>query len=228
MNSLATQISQSRLADRIFDEAQLAAILGGSDARRYALVNRALKDGSLIRLKRATYMMGQQSRKEAIHPYAAAQALVPGSYISFETALAFHGWIPEAVYTTASVTPGRKTLHYQTPTLGKFSFHPLATQEYQFLTGVNREQFGKLTAFVAEPLRALMDLVVFRKQHWSGLGWLIGGMRIDEELMSTLKRKDFSSLRSVYKHKAAKDFLRAFEDAVLGSESGPARSSDDD
>lgn len=228
MNPLATQISQSTLADRIFDETQLAAILGGSDARRYALVNRALKDGSLIRLKRATYMMGQQSRKESIHPFAAAQALVPGSYISFETALAYHGWIPEAVYTTASVTPGRKTLTYQTPNLGKFTFHPLATQDYQFLTCVNREQFGKLTAFVAKPLRALMDLIVFRKEHWSGLDWLTGGMRIDEELMSTLKRKDFSSLRSVYKHKAAKDFLRAFEDAVLVSESGLARSSDDD
>src|SRR3546814_19746408 len=78
------------------------------------------------------------------------------------------GWIPEAVFTTASVTPGRKTLHFDTPDFGAFSFHPLAIADYRFLIGVDRVQMGKLTAFVAQPLRALMDLVALRKEQWSG------------------------------------------------------------
>ncbi|GBH28827.1 type IV toxin-antitoxin system AbiEi family antitoxin domain-containing protein [Sphingobium xenophagum] len=215
MNALAEQIPRSNLAERIFNEGQLRELLGGSDARRYALVNRALKDGSLIRLKRATYMLGQRGRSEAIHPFAVAQALLPGSYISFETALAHHGWIPEAVFATASVSPNRKTIIYDTPSLGQFSFHPLALKEYQFLTSVDREKFGKLAAFVAQPLRALMDLVALRKERWSGLDWLTTGMRIDEDRLLSLKRKDFSALRPVYKHKAANHFLHSLEDAIL-------------
>jgi len=214
MNALADQVTQSSLADRIFNEDQLRELLGGSDARRYALVHRALKDGSLIRLKRATYLLGRRTSNDAIHPFAAAQALLPGSYISFETALAYHGWIPEAVFATASVSPGRKTITYDTPSLGQFSFHPLALREYQFLTSVDREKLGKLTAFVAQPLRALMDLVALRKEHWSGLGWLTTGMRIDEDQLRSLRRKDFSALRPVYKHKAANAFLHSLEDAI--------------
>ncbi|MCJ8159129.1 hypothetical protein [Sphingomonas sp. LaA6.9] len=215
MNSLSKQVSGSKLAERIFNEGQLRELLGGSDARRHALVHRALKDGSLIRLKRATYMLGQRTSNEAIHPFVAAQALLPGSYISFETALAYHGWIPEAVFTTASVSPSRKTITYDTPSLGQFSFHPLALKEYQFLTDVDREKFGNLAAFVAQPLRALMDLVALRKERWSGLDWLITGMRIDEDRLLSLKRKDFSALRPVYKHKAANHFLQSLEGAVL-------------
>jgi len=215
MITLAEQVEKSGLADRIFSEGQLRELLGGSDARRYALVHRALKNGSLIRLKRATYMLGRRTSSDAIHPFAAAQALLPGSYISFETALAHHGWIPEAVFTTASVSPGRKTIAYDTPSLGQFSFHPLALREYQFLTSVDREKFGKLAAFVAQPLRALIDLVALRKERWSGLDWLTTGMRIDEDRLLSLRRKDFSALRPVYKHKAANDFLHSLEGAIL-------------
>ena len=195
MSALSEQMMGSNLAERVFNERQLRELLGDSDARRYALVNRALKDGSLIRLKRATYMLGQSSRSEAVHPFAVAQAFLPGSYISFETALAYHGWIPEAVFATASVSPGRKTITYDTPSLGQFSFHPLALREYQFLTNVDRVKFSKLAAFVAQPLRALIDLVALRKEHWSGLDWLTTGMRIDEDPLLSLKRKDFSALR---------------------------------
>ncbi|SFG38994.1 Transcriptional regulator, AbiEi antitoxin, Type IV TA system [Novosphingobium sp. CF614] len=215
MITLAEQVEESGLADRIFSEGQLRELLGGSDARRYALVHRALKNGSLIRLKRATYMLGRRTSNDAVHPFAVAQALLPGSYISFETALAYHGWIPEAVFTTASVSPGRKTITHDTPSFGQFSFHPLALQEYQFLTSVGREKLGKLTAFVAQPLRALIDLVALRKEHWSGLDWLTIGMRIDKDRLRSLGRKDFAALRPVYKHKAANAFLHSLEDAIL-------------
>jgi hypothetical protein len=216
MKSLVDLVVEAKLADRIFNERQLGQILGGSDARRYGLVNRALKDGALIRLKRGAYVLEKRYRSEAIHPFVVTQIFSPGSYISLETALAYHGWIPEAVYTTASVTPGRKTIIDETPNFGRFAFHPLAIYEYQFLTSMRREKFGALTAFIAEPLRALMDLVALRKQNWSGLDWLTEGMRIDEDEFLSLTQQDFSALKSVYKHKAANEFLHSFEVAVLG------------
>src|SRR3546814_18098502 len=97
MSALAHQLSTTGIANRVFSERQLGEFLGGSDARRYGVVNRALRDGSLIRLKRGAYVLGQRYRRNSIHPFAIAQGLVAGSYISFESALASHGWIPEAV-----------------------------------------------------------------------------------------------------------------------------------
>ncbi|HEY1212243.1 MAG TPA: hypothetical protein VGE93_01300 [Bryobacteraceae bacterium] len=215
MNPLEQQVSQAGLGARIFSERQVGDLLGGSAARRYGMINRALKDGSLVRLKRGTYALGRRYRREPIHPFAVAQALVPGSYVSFETALAYHGWIPEAVFVTASVTPGRKTMHFDVSDFGTFDFHPLALENYRFLTGVDRAVFGQLTALVAQPLRALMDLVAHRKVHWTGLEWVTEGLRIDESMLLQLKPKDFVALRPVYKHKAMNRFLNALESSVM-------------
>lgn len=221
MSSLAQQVTAAGLADHILSERQIGDLLGGGDARRYGLVNRALKDGSLLRVKRGTYLLAKRYRSETVHPFAIAQGLVPGSYVSFESALAHHGWIPEAVFATASVAIGRKTRRFETPDFGAFSFHPLAIADYRFLTAVDRVQMGKLTAFVAQPLRALLDLIALRKEQWTGLDWLTHGMRIDEEMLLGLRRKDFAKLKSVYKHKAVNGFLASLESAVMAAR-GPS------
>ena len=56
MSTLADQVAYSNLIERIFSKDQLGSLPGGSHARRYALMKRARKDGSLIRPKRATYI----------------------------------------------------------------------------------------------------------------------------------------------------------------------------
>lgn len=219
MSTLVEQVLAAGLGNSIFTERQLSEILGGGDARRYGLVNRALKDGTLLRLKRGLYYLNSSHTGDSIHPFAIAQALNPGSYISFETALAFHHWIPEAVFTTASVTPRRKSLVRDHESLGRFSFHPLALNDYQFLAAVSRMKLGLHTTLIASPLRALMDLVALRKESWSGLDWIEHGLRIDESHLATLRRKDFAALLPTYKHKAANEFLAHFEKAVFSRRS---------
>jgi hypothetical protein len=224
MASLVTKIIEAGYGNRPFTERQLASILLVSNAARYGLVNRALQDGSLLRIKRGLYVLGTTWSKRGlenpeVHPFAIAQALKPGSYISFETALAYHGWIPEAVYLTASVTPDRKTLKYETPKWGSFEFSPLATNKYQFLVSVNRIKFGKSTALVSTPLRALMDLVESRKIAWQGLNWITHGLRIDTGHLQTLSAADFDELEPVYKHKSARDFLANLRLVLLALES---------
>ena len=49
MSALTSALSDGKLAGRVFDERQLGEAIDGGAARRYALVNRALKDGSLVR-----------------------------------------------------------------------------------------------------------------------------------------------------------------------------------
>jgi hypothetical protein len=228
MTALAKKILAAGLSSRIFDERHIAELVGGSAARRYGLVNRAIKEGALIRVKRGTYVLSAQYRADPIHPFAVAQSVLPGSYISFKTALSYHGWIPETVFTTASVSPGRKTQEYQTDTFGAFAFHPLAIHDYRLLTGVDRVALGKLTALVAQPLRAILDLVALRKQRWQGLDWLTSGMRIDEAKLFALKRADFATLKPVYKHKAVNTFLEQLEVALMSGKTSRQRSAKHD
>src|SRR3546814_1864485 len=103
--------------------------------------------------------------------------------------------------------------------MGRFSYHPLAIQKYQFLVAVERLKLGVLTAFVATPLRALLDLVALRKSGWTDLGWLTSGLRIDEYHLLSLEDREFAMLRGVYKHKTVNDFLRSLELGVSAGRS---------
>ena len=120
MHTVTKEIIDQGLADRIIRISQLSRVVGGSEGRRYGLVNRAVKSGELLRLQRGLYMLADRYRTQGNHPFALAQALSPGSYISFETALSYHGWIPEKVYITASVVPGRKSRRYENEKFGSY------------------------------------------------------------------------------------------------------------
>jgi hypothetical protein len=209
MQTLTQQVIEHGLANRLLSDAQLARLFGGSPQRRHNLVNRAMKAGELVRLRRGSYVLDSRFRSYPAHPFTLAQAFMPGSYVSFETALAFHGWIPEAVRTTASVTPGRKSMAYEHPRFGSFSFHPLAILPGYFLELVERLQITGQTMLVAEPLRALMDLVCLRKVEWQGIGWLVEGLRVDYEHLRTVNGAEIKALDAVYRHKRVKSFLHA-------------------
>lgn len=222
MSTLVKAVESAGYADRVISDKQLARIVGGEPARRYGLVNRALKDGSLARIKRGLYVLGGQQQR-ALHPFVIAQALQSGSYVSLESALSYHAWIPEAVYTTASITPERKSFDRDTDQFGHFSFHTIATERFWFYAAVDRIQFGTSAALVAQPLRALMDLVAFRKVEWQGLDWLADGLRIDESCLAALRNQDFSALRHVYKHRRARAFLSALEAETIAPKSAQSR-----
>ena len=207
MKSLTEKIMESDQVNRVFSDAQLSRMLGGSDARRYGLVNSALKVGELHRVKRGLYALDNRYRDYPLHPFALAQVMVPGSYVSLETALAYHGWIPEAVFTTASILPGRKSKNYDHEKLGSFSFQPLAIHKGYFLELVLREQVNQQAILIAKPVRALMDLICLRKKEWQGMDWLTEGMRIDYEYLKMINGADIRSLKLVYKQNRIRKFL---------------------
>lgn len=207
MNTLTNKIIEHGLVNRILKVSQLKRLVRGSAQRRHSLVNRAIKAGELLRVQRGLYMLNECFRDYPCHPFVLAQAIEPGSYISFETALAYHGWIPEAVFTTASVVSHRKSRHFEYAKMGIFSFRPLAVQREYFLELVNRHQINGQTMLVAKPCRALMDLVCSRKLTWEGMDWLLEGLRIDLELLSTITANDIKLLELIYKHKRVKSYL---------------------
>lgn len=198
----------------LLSDTQLARVVEGTAQRRHNLVNRAVKAGELHRLRRGLYLLTKPYRAYDCHPFALAQRLVPGSYVSLETALSHHGWIPEAVYVTASISPGTKTSDFEDDLMGRFSFRPLATQRGYFLELVARHKLDRQTVLVAEPLRALMDLVCLRKLEWQGLEWFEQSMRIEQEQLRTITGAQLQTLKLVYKQKRMQHFLNKMETAL--------------
>lgn len=207
MQTVTKKLINYGLSDRIIRVEQLNRLIDGSDSRRHGLVNRALKNDELLRLQRGMYVLADHYRQQSIHPFALAQGFAPGSYVSFETALSYHGWIPEKVFTTASVVPGRKSRKYDNALLGNFTFTPLATEKGCFLELVARHQIDGQTVLIAAPCRALMDLVCLRKVEWEGMGWILEGLRIDPELLGSISINDLETLKLVYKNQRVKSFL---------------------
>lgn len=147
------------------------------------------------------YLLAPRLQTKVPHPFVLAQALQPGSYVSFESALSFHGWIPEAVQITLSVLPGRRRLEADLMDLGLFRFYPLALRPGQFLAAVDRQTFVNQAALVAQPLRALLDTVCLRKLDDATIKTLLSSMRIDAELLRLTPDRTWQVLQQVYAHK---------------------------
>jgi hypothetical protein len=131
----------------------LAGDVGPADLRRQ--LSRWVKGGRLLQLRRGLYALAPPYRKLRPHPFLVANRLVRGSYVSLQSALAYHGVIPEHVPVTTSVTTGRPQRR-ENP-LGSFEYHRVSPG---VLSGYRLERFGDgQEALVATPAKALADLV---------------------------------------------------------------------
>jgi hypothetical protein len=207
MTPLTEIIIESGNSERVLTARQLERLLEGGDSRRYGLVNRALKANELLQARRGLYVLANKYRRNPIHPFALAQHWMPGSYISAETALSFHGWIPEAVHTVVSMTSGGKTMRYAHAVFGQFEFRRMTVNPGYFLQAVARHELQQQVALVAEPMRALLDLVYLRKLTWQGLDYLVEGLRIDEEAIKSVPSSGITMLLDVYKGKRERLFI---------------------
>jgi len=210
MQTLTESLLQSGWSGRVVTQAQLARLLDGTPQRRYNLVNRALQHGELRQLRRGFYLLAPQLQNKTPHPFVLAQALQSGSYISFESALSFHGWIPEGVPMTLSVLPGRRRLEVDLAALGMFRFYPLALRTGYFLEAVDRHTFDGQIALVAQPLRALLDIGCLRKFEGS-IRELAQSMRIDDERLMQTEAATWQTLQRVYAHKRMSTAIQALQ-----------------
>ena len=207
MTPLTQIIIETGNSERVLSARQLERLLEGGNGRRYGLVNRAIKANELLQARRGLYVLANKYRHKPIHPFVLAQHCVPGSYISAESALSFHGWIPEAVRSVLSVTSKGKSLSYEQDTLGKFEFRRMTVNSGYFLQSVSRYELQNQVALIAEPMRALLDLVYLRKLPWQGLDYLIDGLRVDEQSIKSVSWLSIRMLLDVYKGKRERLFI---------------------
>jgi|SRR5579872_2314131 len=178
----------------------LAILLGGSDDRRHSWVKRALKNGRLTRLKRGLYLIKQKALP--VDAFEIAQQLYGLSYISFESALSYHGWIPEAVYTTTSAT-AKRGVSTKTP-IGLFSYE--RTPEDQFFMGVERIQTKESVYLIAHPWKALADYMYARRKKWESLVEIIEDLRLDEANIEAADQAPLEEIARYYQSPRVRRF----------------------
>lgn len=130
----------------------------------YAAVNmklsRLVKEGVLVRLRKGFYCLSREFSSKLIEPGVIANALYGPSYVSFESALAYYGLIPEHVYVTLSAVV-KHAEKYKTP-LGQFDYCQIP--EELFGIGVQSERTTNGTFLMANPTKALCD-TLWRKTN---------------------------------------------------------------
>jgi hypothetical protein len=97
---------------------------------------------------------------------------------------------------------------------GNFEFRRISVKSGNFLEGVSREVLDGGVSLVAEPMRALMDLVYLRKLPWRGLEFLTDGLRIDQESLMSLVSTKIKPMLVVYKGKREYEFIHELLRAI--------------
>ncbi|PKQ28323.1 MAG: hypothetical protein CVT63_03375 [Candidatus Anoxymicrobium japonicum] len=163
-------------------------------------LSRLTASGRLIQLRRGLYALAPPCRKVKPHPFLVANHLVRGSYVSLQSALAYHGLIPEHVPVVTSVTTLRPG-HRETP-LGHFEYHHIKPEYFYGYDVIDVEE--KQAALVANPEKALFDLVYL--QPGSDSREYLEGLRL-----KNLERLDLEELERLAKSSGRPRLRRAAE-----------------
>lgn len=169
-----------------------------TDAKK-SFLKRACQKGDLIRVRKGLYLLGEGKRKSHYNSFVIANYMVGPSYVSLESALSFYGLIPEAVYTTTSVT-AKVGSEVETP-VGQYSFSYLKTDYFNF--GFYQLKDGDHKYLIATPLKALMDYIVLKKKEYKSVEEVEEDLRFDFDEFLTYKKfvnkKKINEMLKVYK-----------------------------
>ncbi len=125
------------------------------DAIRVQL-SRWVTAGRLIRIHKGWYTLGEPFRRIRLDRNIIACTIKRGVYVSLQTALAYHGMVPEYVAETICVTTGRP-LSINTP-IGRIVYRHI---KKELFFGYQRENGNTQHSYIATPEKALLDLFYF-------------------------------------------------------------------
>jgi len=173
------------------------AVSPGSLERQLSRWTRA---GKILQLRRGLYALAEPYQKVEPEPFLLANVLKPASYVSLQSALTYHGMIPEYVPTVTSVTTGRPET-VETP-LGRFSFRHIKKSLFSGYTKISL--FREQAAFVATPEKSLLDLVYLTPGADSSA-------YLQELRLQNLDTLDLERLRGMAEESESPKLIRAAE-----------------
>ena len=176
MKDLRQQIGREE-----FDYPALMSALSGY-ANPRDRVTTLLRRGDIIRVKKGLYVFGDPLRRRPYSLELLANLVYGPSFVSLDSALSFHGLIPERVEATTSVTTKRPK-KFDSP-VGSFIYRraPLG----YFHMGMDRVEEGDVAFLIAVPERALADKIRDDRGHpirtqTDAARYLFDDLRIDRE-----------------------------------------------
>lgn len=218
-----TEIALEQASRGIFTRAEVACWVGGSAQRQFSLVKRALASAEVVHVRRGLYCLAAKYLWQRVDPLVLAQRICGPSYLSLETALSVHGWIPEAVHSITSVCLDRSRA-FETP-LGHFSFTRVPQSVlYAGVIRVQEDGSGNADGtgygggsgsgvpvgesfLLASPLKALADYVYVHKANWTSARPVVESLRVDEENLVGVDLDSLDRLASNYSSLRVRRFL---------------------
>ncbi len=177
-------------------------------ASRYGIIKRAVSRGDLISIKRDLYLI--KNHQVSPNTFELAPIIYGPSYISLESALSFHGWIPEAVRTTTSASI-KRSVEFETP-IGFFSYEHVPPQVFPM--GIAQHLSNGITLFIASPIKALADYSYVRKREWPTLTDLLHDLRIEPESIDKTDKRLLSELIKNYPNNRVKKALTLLKEGL--------------
>jgi len=207
-----TEIAMEKAASGIFTRPEIACWVGGSPQRQFSLLKRAVASGEVVRVHRGLYCLSTKYLRQKLDPLVLAQRIYGPSYISLETALSHHVWIPEAVYAITSVSLDRSR-EYGTP-LGHFSFTRVPQRTfYAQVERVENEDGGAF--LLASPLKAMADYVYVHRCDWDSTRPVVESLRVDESLLAGIGTYELDRLLANYSSQRVQRFLKGLRKDLM-------------
>jgi hypothetical protein len=192
--------------DHPFDYQLVMDRLAGYRAPRNKLRNLCL-GGDVVRVRKGLYVAPTiPGRPPAVDPLVLAPLIYGPSYVSLETALSWHGLIPERVDEITSVTCKRAKL-FRTP-LGRFSYLPVNEVAFSYGVGLRSASGGSF--FLAEPEKALCDRIACVRQVRAQRdipALLEDDLRIDLDAVMRMRVSAVRQVASRYRRQNVNAFL---------------------
>lgn len=137
---------------KIFTANDLVQIFGANKRASQAFLSYNTQNGFLVKLRQGYYSLSSYPPSD----FLIANKIYFPSYVSLDTALSFHGLIPETIYNITSVTT-RKSSQF---VIGgrEFVYHKIKTSAF---TGYRPERVNGEIVQLASPEKAVADFWYF-------------------------------------------------------------------
>lgn len=196
MNDIA--YIRNRVSQEVFDYQILSDCLRNYKKPRDR-IQRIIASKDIVRIRKGLYAFAEPYRKQAIVREQLANLIYGPSYVSLETALSFHGLIPERVATVTSVAGGRSR-EFSTP-FGVFTYRHLSSARYA--VGAIMETRAGMSFLIASPEKALADKIWMDKRFPGTLlrdfgPYLTDDLRIEIEALNALDAKRLDAIAKAY------------------------------
>ncbi|KAA8479975.1 hypothetical protein BDE36_3338 [Arcticibacter tournemirensis] len=158
-------------------------------------VHELLKQGILQSIKKGLYIAGPSFKGTKPEPFLLANHISGPSYVSLDSALSYHGLIPERVFEISSMTT-KASCKFTTPA-GIFTYTHLDLPYYAF--GIQQTKLSdEQHVMLASPEKALFDKVattagIILRSTKSAAAYLIEDLRMDEDILRGLNTRMMSS-----------------------------------